>query len=225
MWTVVRQVCFQAKKTSLSGPVNVFVFSLFHAQKVFPKCFLPLPLDAVLRQQALFLLARRRAGRAARHRTVCWSRGRPSWQQHWDGNVLFRSTSSTTMSARMVSAYRSRVGSNQETPSPHRSLRRRSPTSTLRPPQPLHSSKTNRAAAVRSAARSTSTPSCATGSSTCWTSGRHNDDGARSSACAKSSACAPGCSTGSTRTLPTAGNGAHQQKHRSAGRLCCHPQT
>ena len=29
------------------------------------------------------------------------------------------------------------------------------------------------------------------------------------SACVRSGACAPGCSTGSTRTLPTAGNGAH----------------
>ena len=37
--------------------------------------------------------------------------------------------------------------------------------------------------------------------------------------------CAPRCSTGSTQTLFTAGNEAHQQKHRLAGELCCHPQT
>ena len=29
---------------------------------------------------------------------------------------------------------------------------------------------------------------------------------------------------GSSRTLPSAGNGAHHQKHRSAGKVCCHPQ-
>ena len=46
---------------------------------------------------------------------------------------------------------------------------------------------------------------------------------ARSGACARSSGCAPGCSTGSTRTLPTAGNGAGHQKHRSAGKVCLSP--
>ena len=45
-------------------------------------------------------------------------------------------------------------------------------------------------------------------SSTCWTSGERNGDGACSGASTSSSGCAPGCSTGSTRTLPTAGNGA-----------------
>ena len=60
--------------------------------------------------------------------------------------------------------------------------------------------------------------------STCHTSGRHNDNGAGRSACAKSSGCAPGCSTGSTRTLATAGNAAHEQQRRSAGKVCCHPQ-
>ena len=48
---------------------------------------------------------------------------------------------------------------------------------------PLHSSKTSPAAAARSAAKSTSTPSCATGSSTCWTTGGQNGDGACSGAC------------------------------------------
>ena len=49
-----------------------------------------------------------------------------------------------------------------------------------------------------SAAKSTPTPSCATGSSTRWTSGRRNGGGACSGACGRSSGCAPGCSTGST---------------------------
>ena len=138
--------------------------------------------------------------------------------------MLSRSTSSTTMSSGTVSAYSGRSGGDQEKPSTGRSHTRRSPTSALLVP-PLHSLKTSPAAAVRSAARSTSTPPCATGSSTCWTIGRHNDDGACSSACARSSACALGCSTGSTRTVLVAGDGAHQQKHRLAGELCCHPQT
>ena len=149
------------------------------------------------------------------------------------GNVLFRSTSSTTVSSRMVSAYSGRAGGNQETSSPDRSLTRRSPTSALpvplRPPhplQPLHSLKTGAAAARQNAAKSTSTPSCPTGSSACWTSGGHNGGGACSGAWVRSSDFAPGCSTGSTRTLPTAGNGGRQQQHHgSAGRPCSHPQT
>ena len=86
--------------------------------------------------------------------------------------------------------------------SPDRSHTRRSPTPTLpgppQPRQPLHSLKTSPAAAVRSAAKSTSTPTCATGFSTYHASGGHNGqngNGACSSGCAKSSACVPGCST------------------------------
>ena len=78
---------------------------------------------------------------------------------------------------------------------------------------------------IRSAARSRSTPSPATGSSTCWTNGGQNDDGTCSGACARSGACAPECSTGSTRTLPTAGSGARHEQRRAAGELCCHPLT
>ena len=77
----------------------------------------------------------------------------------------------------------------------------------------------------QNAAKSRSTPSCATGSSTRWTSGRQNSDGAYSGACARSSDFAPGCLTGSTTVLRTAGNGARHEQRRSAGRLCCHPQT
>ena len=78
---------------------------------------------------------------------------------------------------------------------------------------PLHSSMTSPAAALPSAARTTSTPSSATGSSTFWTSGRHGD-GACSGAWVRSSVFAPGCSTGSTPTLLIAGNGAHHEQHR-----------
>ena len=88
---------------------------------------------------------------------------------------------------------------------------------TAAPATPL---KTSPAAVVRSAARSTSTPSLATGSSTCWTSGGENGDGTCSGVCARSSVCAPGCSTGSTRTLPIAGSGARHEQRRAAGEAC-----
>ena len=68
-------------------------------------------------------------------------------------------------------------------------------------------------------------PIAATGSSTCWTSGGESGDGTCSGACARSSACARECSTGSTRTLPTAGSGARHEQRRAAGELCCHPLT
>ena len=119
--------------------------------------------------------------------------------------------SSTTMSSRMVSACSGRSGGDQEKPSTGRSHTRRSPVSKLivpprppRPLQPLHSLKTSPATARQNAAKSRSTLSCATGSS---------------------SACAPCCSTGSTRTLRTAGNGARHEQRILAGRLCSHPQT
>ena len=91
------------------------------------------------------------------------------------GNVLFRSTSSTTMSSPMLSAYSGRVGGNQETPSFDRSHTRRSPIP-ARPvppqtPRPHQTLKTSPAAALQNATKSRSTPSCATGSSTFWTSG------------------------------------------------------
>ena len=87
-------------------------------------------------------------------------------------------------------------------------------------PAAAHSLKTSPAAVVRSAARSRSTPLPAIGSSTCWTSGGESGDGTCSGACARSSVCAPGCSTGSTRTLPIAGNGARHEQRRLAGGLC-----
>ena len=64
---------------------------------------------------------RRRAGRAGRHRPVCWSELATSQTAAVGGTlqlaaavgtVLFRSTSSTTMSSRMVSAYSGRAGGN-----------------------------------------------------------------------------------------------------------------
>ena len=67
---------------------------------------------------------------------------------------------------------------------------------------PLHSSKTSPASAARSAAKSTWAPPCATGSSTCWTSGGQIGDGTCSSACARSGACALGCSTGPEHPVP-----------------------
>ena len=91
------------------------------------------------------------------------------------GNALFRTTSSSTTSSDTASACSARPGGDQEKPSTGRSHTRNSPTPRLtvprQPLQPPHSLKTSPAAVVRSAARSTSTPALATGSSTCWTSG------------------------------------------------------
>ena len=102
----------------------------------------------------------------------------------------------------MVSAYSALPGGDQEKPSTGRSRTRRWPTSKLlvpprplHPLQPLHSLKTSSEAAQQNAAKSSSTPSFATGSSTCRTSRRQNGDGACSDAWVRSSACAPGCST------------------------------
>ena len=49
--------------------------------------------------------------------------------------------------------------------------------------------------------------------------------GAHRSAWVRSGACVLGCSRGSTRTLLTTGKAARHEQHRSAGELCCHPQT
>ena len=174
-------------------------------------------------------------GRARRHRPVCWSE-LATRQVHEDARSAQQAAALGTSSSgphheppRMVSACSARSGGDQEKPSTGRSHTRSSPTPRLpvprQPPQPLHSLKTSPAAVHRSGARSTSTPLPATGSSTCWTSGRQNDDGTCGGACARSSGCAPECSTASTRTLPTAGSGARYEQRRAAGRLCCHPQT
>ena len=157
--------------------------------------------------------------------TRCRSAGRSSWRQHWERALQEHILHHYELPH--VSAYSSRAGGNEETLFPARSLTSRSPTSALQapwPPQPLHSLKSP-AAPVRSAAKSTSTQSPATGSSTCWTSGGESGDGTCSGACARSSVCAPGCSTGSTRTLPVAGSGARHEQRRAAGQACCHPQT
>ena len=86
------------------------------------------------------------------------------------GNAPCRSTSWTTTSSRRASACSARPVGDQEKPSTGRSRTRSWPTSKLFvPPQPQHSLKTS-----RSAARSSWIPSPATGSSTCWTSGRES---------------------------------------------------
>ena len=125
------------------------------------------------------------------------------------GNVLCRSTSSTTVSCRMVSACSVWGGGDQDVPSPDRSHTRRSPIPALivplsHPLQLLHSLKTGSAVTLQNAAKSRSTPSCATGSSTCSATGRQNGNGACRSALVRWSACVPARSTGSTRTLRTA---------------------
>ena len=87
----------------------------------------------------------------------------------------------------------------------------------------------NMPAAWQNAAKSTSTPPCVDwflDTSHQWKTERRWD--MQRCVCetwVRSGACAPGCSMGSIRTLRTAGNGAHQQKRRLEGELCCQPQT
>ena len=104
-------------------------FDLTLRKSYFQRSVVPLPLGAALRQRATFLLswsgfllARWRAGRAGRHRLVCWSDLVMVWVGHQPigggppdapagsstGNVLCKSTTSTTMSSRLVSAYSGR---------------------------------------------------------------------------------------------------------------------
>ena len=144
------------------------------------------------------------------------SAGRPSWQQLWERALQDHILEHHEL-PRSVRLQR-------EKPSTGRSHTRSSLTHRL-PVQLLHSLKTSPAAVGRSAARSRSTRPPVTGSSTCWTSGGQNGDGACSGACAWSSGCAPGCSTGSTRTLLIAGSGARHEQRRAAGEACCRPQT
>ena len=149
-------------------------------------------------------------------------RGRPTWQQLWE-----RALQEHIMNHHdLPQGIRLQRPGRQTKPSTGRSYTRSSPTSRrLVPPRPPRPLKTSPAAVHRSAARSTSTPSPATGSLTCWTSGRPSGDGTCGGACARSSACAPGCSTGSTRALLIAGSGARHEQRRLAGEECCRPQT
>ena len=195
--------------------------------------------DEALPVFALFLTAgvaacRRRAGRAGRHLPVCWVE-LATRQVHEDAqrSAQLASALGTSLAGAHHEPPRAPAGHplaapglvvDQEKPSTRRSHTRSSPPSRrlVPPPRPL---KTSTAAALPSAARPTSTPSPATGSLTCWTSGEPSDDGTCSGACAKSSAFALECSTGSTRTLPTAGNGARHEQQRLAGEARCRPPT
>ena len=123
----------------------------------------------------------RRADRAGRHRLVCWS-------------VLATSQAAVrTSSFRVVTAYSGQTGGAQEAPSTGRPHMRRSLIPALvpssHPLQPMHPLRTSPAAARQNAAKSTSTPVCATGSSTCPATGRQNGNGAYRSAWVRSGAC------------------------------------
>ena len=120
-----------------------------------------MPLDATLRQQAIF---RQLIWHPPRSMT-CGPCGPPLTGMRnrsvgpacsSAGNVLCRSTSSTTMSFRMVSASSGWAGGDQDRPSSD-SHTRRSPTSALpvppRQPRPLHSLKTSLAAARQNATK------------------------------------------------------------------------
>ena len=197
-------------------------FQIFFALK---QVFFPTasPPDEALHVFAFFPAAgvpasRRRAGRARRHRPVCWSELASRQVHEADARSAQPAAAlGTSSSGPHHEPPRAPAGHQLAAPglvATRRSHRPAAHTRGARPhqdspyrhsrasnPQPLHSLKTSPAAVGRSAARSRSTPSPATGSSTCWASGRPRGDGTCGGACARSSTCAPGCSTGSTRTL------------------------
>ena len=86
------------------------------------------------------------------------TRGRPSWQQPWE----------RALQEHILNHHELPHGIRLQRPAWWRPGEAFDPR---QPPQPLHSLNTSPAAALPSAARSTSTPSPATGFSTCWTSG------------------------------------------------------
>ena len=104
-----------------------------------------------------------------------WSRGRPSWQQLWERalqeHIFHHHELPRGVRLQLPSWWQ--PGDAITRPLTHEEIA--SPMPALH--FPPHSSKTSPSAARQNAAKSRSTPSCATGSSTCWTSGGQNDRG------------------------------------------------
>ena len=113
----------------------------------------------------------------------------------------------------MVSAYSCWAGGNQETPSPDRSLTRRSPTSALQPLRPPWPPQWQRC----DAAKSTSTPLCATRFLDML------DQWKTETAMGHAAVLVRGLVRGSTGTLRTAGHGSRHEQHRSARKILLSP--
>ena len=203
-------------------------------ESVFPMASPP---DEALPVFALLLAAgaaasRRRAGRAGRHCPVCWSELATRQVHEADPRPAQQAAA---LGTRPAGAHheppRAPAGHQPAAPGLVATRRSHRPAAHTRgarpdqerlvpPPRPLKTIKTSPAAAHRSAARSSWIPSPATGSWTWWTSGRPSDAGTCGGAYARSSVCAPECSTASTRTFPTAGSGARHKQRRAAGEAC-----
>ena len=250
MWTV-RQVCFQEKEKNVVlflistrqfkkchsevfsrtqtsvFPVEVFAMDRFVSKRSSSSVDLDASsLDDVRAERAAIALSVGLSWPPDRYTKQ--TRGRPSRQQLWERALQDHILEHHELphGVRLQRPVWWRPGEAIDRPA-HNT--RRSPTPRLpvprQPLQPPHSLKTSPAAVVRSAARSRSTPSPATGSSTCWTSGKPSGTGTCGGACARSSAFARECATGSTRTRPIAGSGARHEQRRAAGEACCHPLT
>ena len=133
------------------------------------------------------------------------------------GNVRCRSTSCTSMSSRMVCAHRAGLVATRETiaqPLTHDEI---ASPALLVPPWPLHSLKMSPAAEIQAdpivrdwfldvgPVEDTTTMGHA-------------------AVLVRDLALLSRCSTGSTGTLPTAGQGARHEQRRPPARLSCHPQ-
>ena len=208
---------FSRTQTSVVSPVEVFAMDRFVSKRSSSSVDLDASsLDDVRAERAAIALSVGLSWPPDRYTKQ--TRGRPSRQQLWD----------RALQDHILEHHELPHGVRLQRPvwwRPGEAIDRTLTPVPRQPLQPPHSLKTSLVAVVRSAARSRSTPLPATGSSTCWTSGRQNDDGTCGGACARSSACAPECSTASTRTLPTAGSGARHEQRRAVGELCCRPQT
>ena len=139
----MRQVRFREKKTSMFGPVNLSVFCLSTLKKCFPASVLPL--------QLIWIPPRTTCGPSGQpspcllvsvgHQTGGGGRAdAPAGSS--SGNVLFRSTSSTTMSSRMVSACSAWPGLAAHTRDDR--PRQNSSCHPGRPGRPTHSSRYTR---------------------------------------------------------------------------------
>ena len=187
-----RQVCFHEVIVWIMKNCFFSAFPLPH--KCFERSVFPLPLDGPLRQQALLvvaqsgcLLARRRAGRARRHRPTCCSELATRQVHEADAR-----------SAQLAAALGTRSSG------PHHEPPRASAWCPIAAPGLVATRRSHRPATHTRGARPHQDSPC-----------RHSR-AAPQGACARSSVSAPGCTTGSTRTLPTAGSGARQQKHACA---------
>ena len=178
----------------------LFLRKPFRGQKVFPKCFSTAPRCSMRSSSSVDLdfssLDDVRTERAdiAMSVGLSWppvkrwrSAGRPSWQQLWERALQEHILHHHELphGVRLQRPVWWRPGETIDRPLTHEEIARvKTPRSAPATPSTPAAAlvEDEPAAARQNTAKSRSTPSCATGSSTCWTSGGHNGGGACSGA-------------------------------------------